>query len=261
MPGDAGNPYDAFAEIHAWRFSLPGVEQNRDIPFYISLARETGGPVLELACGSGRVAIPLARAGFEVTGLDLSERMLAMGRQKLLKEPPEVQARVRLLRGDMTDFTTGQRYPLILIPFNSLQLLHSPEDQRRALACAARHLAEGSRLVLEVNAGFKNLRSDEQPQHKWTRHWREKALTVSAGERVWQDVQKQVTVFDMIFETADERGRRERVEVREMLRWTSRGEVKAQLRGVGLRILSVFGDFERGPVARPEGRLVVVAVR
>ena len=253
------NPYDVFAEIHAWRFSLPGTAQNEDIPFYVSLAREAGGPVLELACGSGRVAIPVARAGLEVTGIDLSEQMLAVGRRKIELEPPLVRERIRLLRGDMVDFSLAQRYRLVLIPFNSLQLVHSQEEQRKVLAGAARHMEIGGRLVLEVNARLRNLPQDAKPQHKWTKRWVERALTVTASERVRQDAQRRLTVFDMIFELVDDRGRRERVEVREGLRWTSREEIESSLESVGLRVLSVFGDFHRGPITCPEGRLIVIA--
>ena len=255
----AENPYDRYAEIYGWRFSLPEAAQNRDILFYVKLAQEAGGPVLELACGSGRVALAVARAGFEVTGVDLSECMLAVGREKMLREPPETRARVRLLHGDMTNFSLAERFQLMLIPFNSLQCLPSVEQQRKALACAVRHLGQGGRLAFEVNAGFKNLPDDARARHKWTKQWVERDLTVSACERVSQDAANEATVFNMRFDLTDDRGRRERVDVRETLRWTSREEMERLLCDAGMRVVSVFGDFRQGPVAAPEDRLVVVA--
>lgn len=252
------NPYDRFAEINGWRFSLPEAAQNRDILFYVALAREVGGPVLELGCGWGRVMLALARARFAVTGVDLSERMLAVGREKMCRERPEVLARVCFLQGDMTDFSLSERFPLVLIPFNSLQCLRSVEEQRSALACAVCHLERGGRLALEVNAGFKNLADDTTLQHKWTKRWVERNLTVLAYERVRQDRSAEATIFDMRFELRGERGRGEVVEVREALLWASQEKTEGLLRETGLRTVSVFSDFKRRPLSPPEDRLIFI---
>lgn len=75
--------------------------QRQDLEFYVGLAMESAGPVLELGCGTGRVLIPTARAGVQITGLDLSEQMLDTCHQKLVGEPAQVQAKVRLVHGDM----------------------------------------------------------------------------------------------------------------------------------------------------------------
>jgi len=257
----AENPYDRFAEIYGWRFSLPEAAQNKDILFYLALAREAGGPILELACGWGRVMLALARAGFEATGVDLSERMLAVGREKMRRDRPEVVARVSFLQGDMTDLSLPERFPLVLIPFNSLQCLRSVEEQRRTLACAALHLERGGRLALEVNAGFRNLAGETTLQRKWTKRWVERNLTVFAYERVSQDAENEATLFDMRFELADDHGRRQQVDVCERLLWASRAKVEHLLREAGLTAVSVFGDFRRRPVADPEERLIVVACR
>ena len=81
-----------------------------DIDFWIEEARASGGPVLEVGCGTGRVLIPTARAGIEITGLDLSEHMLRVCRERLAEEPDEVQARAKLVRADMRQFDLGQAY-------------------------------------------------------------------------------------------------------------------------------------------------------
>jgi len=82
--------------------------ERQDVAFFVELAREAGGPVLEVGCGTGRVLIPTARAGFEIVGLDLSPSMLAVCRESLAQEPAEVQARVELVEGDMRDFDLGR---------------------------------------------------------------------------------------------------------------------------------------------------------
>jgi len=79
-------------------------KERTDVTFFVQAAQECGGPVLEVGCGTGRVLIPIARAGITITGLDLAESMLAVCRERLAAEPPEVQFRVRLMQADMRDF-------------------------------------------------------------------------------------------------------------------------------------------------------------
>ena len=92
-----------------------------DAAFWQAMAAAAGeGPILELGCGTGRVLLPLARAGYEITGLDLAADMIDRCRAKLRAEPPEVRARVRLLVADMTSFDLGRRFALITVPLRRL---------------------------------------------------------------------------------------------------------------------------------------------
>ena len=104
----------------------------KDADFYVGLAKELGGPVLELDCGTGRVLIPTAREGIDITGIDLSEHMLDICRTKLAQESDEVQARTRIVRADTRDFDLGTQFKLMTIPFRPFQHLITVEDQ---LAC------------------------------------------------------------------------------------------------------------------------------
>ncbi len=103
--------------------------ERRDVAFFVETAREAGGPVLEIGCGTGRVLIPTARAGIEIVGLDASAAMLALCRQKLAREAEDVQSRVTLVEGDMRRFDleresgTGAKFALATIPFRPFQHL------------------------------------------------------------------------------------------------------------------------------------------
>jgi len=104
-----------------------------DAGFWQAIAAAVGGgPILELGCGTGRVLLPLARAGYEITGIDLSVGMLERCRARLQSEPPEVRDRVRLVAADMTSFDLGRRFATILCPFAGFQQLRAVEQQ---LAC------------------------------------------------------------------------------------------------------------------------------
>src|SRR5690606_38175690 len=106
-----------------------------DIPFYLELADRCPGPVLELACGTGRVTLPLLRAGREVWGLDYSPHMLERLSRKLTACSAEERQRMHLLEADMADFRLPTRFSLIFIPFRSFQLL---TETARAAACLQR---------------------------------------------------------------------------------------------------------------------------
>jgi ubiquinone/menaquinone biosynthesis C-methylase UbiE len=117
-----------------------------DVAFYLGLARQAaaaGQPVLELAVGTGRVAVEVARAGIEVSGLDLSPAMLSVARRKAAG-----LSNLSLVEGDMADFELGRRFGLVYIPFRSFLLLTSVEQQRACLACVRRHLEPGGRFAL-----------------------------------------------------------------------------------------------------------------
>ena len=104
-----------------------------DLPFYLDLAKRIGGPVFEMGCGTGRVLLPIARAGIEIHGLDSSAAMLRVLQNHLHGEPAEVQRRVVLHEGDMRNFRGRRKYPVITIPFRPLQHMYTVDDQVAAL--------------------------------------------------------------------------------------------------------------------------------
>src|ERR1700693_1977082 len=104
-----------------------------DLPFYLDLAKRSDGPVLEIACGTGRVLLPIAREGIGIEGVDNSESMLTILRRNLAREPREVRERVTVHEGDMRDFRLAQKFALVIIPFRPLQHMYTVQDQVAAL--------------------------------------------------------------------------------------------------------------------------------
>jgi len=101
----------------------------RDVDFFVEIAKSVSGPTLELGCGTGRVLIPTAQAGCEITGLDLSEHMIAVCRRKLADQTDDVQSRAKLVQGNMTDFDLGNGFGLVTIPFRRFQHLIDVETK------------------------------------------------------------------------------------------------------------------------------------
>jgi len=121
-----------------------------DIAFWEQTAAAADGPLLELACGTGRLLIPLARAGHEVTGVDLSAHMIALCRAKLQLEPEAVRERVSVLEADMTSFELDRRFAHAYCTFGSFHHLVDVEQQLACLAACHRHLLPGGMLVLDL---------------------------------------------------------------------------------------------------------------
>lgn len=122
-----------------------------DVRYYVDLAVERGGPVLEYGCGNGRITIPLGRSGIDVHGVDLSSTMLADLRARLRDEPADVRAHVHVRRGDMRTARLARRFPLVYCPFNALLHLYTREDFERFFASALGHLTPRGELVVDVS--------------------------------------------------------------------------------------------------------------
>jgi SAM-dependent methyltransferase len=122
-----------------------------DVRYYVDLAVSRKGPVLEYGCGNGRITIPIARSGIEITGIDQSAPMLRDLKARLRAEPPHVRTLVSTKRGDMRAVRTGRAFPLILCPFNAFLHLYTRTDVERFLARVREHLGARGEFVLDVS--------------------------------------------------------------------------------------------------------------
>lgn len=115
-----------------------------DIPFFLNKAREYGDPVLELACGTGRVTIPTAKEGFSITGLDILDSMLKEAKKKSKEENLDIE----WIEGDMTDFELNRKFNLITIPAVAFNWILEDNDIRKCLECVKKHLTSKGRFIL-----------------------------------------------------------------------------------------------------------------
>jgi SAM-dependent methyltransferase len=139
--------YKLLAEYYDGAYAVKGLD---DLPFYSALAKRIGGPVLEIACGTGRVLLPIAREGIEIHGVDNSPAMLNVLRKHLQREPEQVRKKVSVSGGDMRNFRLGKKYRLVTMPFRPMQHMHALHDQIDALKTAALHLEEDGVLAFDV---------------------------------------------------------------------------------------------------------------
>src|SRR5581483_3257093 len=180
-----------------------------DLPFYQELAAAQGGRVLELACGSGRVLVPLVRAGHQVTGLDASPAMLALAREKLAAAGLADSGRARLVQGDMRELALDEAFDVALIAVKSLAYLTQRADQQRALAGIAHHLRPGGLLALDLmHPSPAWLMQPPGSLHQdLVQHIPERGLTLARTETVVStDLAAQVRVIRSAYELVTDDG-------------------------------------------------------
>jgi len=218
-----------------------------DIPFYAGLAKQAGGPVLEVACGTGRVHLPLLQAGADADGFDLHPGMLEVLRRKAAA----LGLPSRVSQADMRDFTMPRRYALIVIPFRAFLHNRTTEDELRTLRCCREHLEPGGRLVLDLfHPTFERL---IEPDGEW-RLERELAhpetgVPLALWSRGVRDRVEQTMHVEMELR---ELGAGGAVTARHPhtfdLRWVYKGEMELLLRLAGFARCEVAGGFDGRPL-------------
>lgn len=152
--GELGQVGDAGALAHyddTAYYTKCYAERREDVAYYVELATRIGGPVLEYGVGNGRIALPMARAGLDVVGVDLSQTMLADFEARLALEPPRVRRRVKLVQGNMCDVRLRRRFPLVIAGFNTLLHLYTREEFEAFATRVKSHLAPEGQFVFDYS--------------------------------------------------------------------------------------------------------------
>lgn len=237
-----------------------------DIGFFVDAAVESGSPVLEIGCGTGRVLLPTAQAGISITGLDLSDHMLDVCRAALKEEPQEVQDRVDLVQGDMQDFDLGKKFALVTTPFRPFQHLLTIEDQIRCLECIHGHLEPGGIFLLDIfNPSLSGITADNLGQEMGA----EPEFTTPEGIKVrrfnktnQRDHLKQILDVELIYYLTHPGGREERIVHAFPMRYLFRYEAEHLLARCGFEVLDLFADYYKNPLGSTyPGELIFIARR
>jgi SAM-dependent methyltransferase len=214
--------YDAIAALYdTWSRTV--VE---DVDFYVEEARRCGGPVLELGVGTGRIAVPIAAAGIEVVGVDLSSGMLEVA----LERAALASVRLDLRQGDMRDPPVAERYPLVIAPFRSLLHMETDRDRHAALRATRELLTPGGRFVFDV---FAPGADDIAETHgRW--------LEREPG--IWERADWDERTRTLLLRVRGSEG-----EAEMSLAWLSVPEWRDLLIGEGFEVEALYGWFDRSP--------------
>jgi SAM-dependent methyltransferase len=217
-----------------------------DLQLYCELGAAQNGRILEVACGSGRVLVPLAQAGYAVVGVDASPYMLDLARQKLAAAGTAVAGRARLMQGDMRSFSLDERFDLAIIAAKSFAYLLTRAEQLAALATVAAHLRPGGLLVLD----FLNpapgwlLEPPGSLRQDLVQYVPEQGVTVARTEAVVStDLAAQIRVIRSAYEIVAADGSVTKRFVEWPYRYTYRFEAEHLLERAGFEIQAVYGGY------------------
>ena len=226
-----------------------------ELEYYRRLASHANGPILELACGTGRVTIPLAKAGHEITGLDLSKKMLGRARSKLKQEPAEVRRLVKFIEGDMRTFNLNQKFGLCLIPFFSFQHLLSERDQLRTLSRIRKHLLPRGRFAFNV---FNPDLTRAEGLQRLERVVESRSQTIMRYSVQWFDRANQTTHGWLIYEFVGPDGLVKRKISPFKLKYLFLTDVKRLLKKAGFKLQGLYGNYDRSKFSSKSPMMVFI---
>jgi len=235
------NMYREWAEFYDALYEGQG--QSRDIPFLVNLVKKYGGPVLECACGTGRVMIPIAKAGFEIHGIDTSDDMLRVLEKKLSMLPEKVRRKITYEKKDMRNFDIGKKFKTCIIAFSSLYHLKSDNEIRQFLHCVRRNLEGNGTLIIDV-FDF-NPRLEQGKFILQVRTKDQKGRTISKYAKT---VFGRSQVNDCWFRIAvEEKGKRKVIHRKFKLHYLLYDQMWKLLESEKFRVLKVYGNYNSEP--------------
>lgn len=258
-------PDPATAAALARLYDLDLVDDPGDLDLYLALAARADGSILELAVGTGRLAVPMAEAGYSVTGIDLDPAMLDRARRRAGEASVGAAARLTFVEADIV----GLRLPdagtfgLAFIALNSLLVLPNRAAQRAAIRTLADHLAPGGLAVVDIwIPDAEDLaRFDGRIMLEWPRLDPESGSIVSKVGSAQHDASSATVVMTTVFEEGGQGEPARRWIRRDHLRLVSSDQLRGFAEDAGLRVELLAGDYGLGPMGPGTERAILVAIK
>lgn len=249
--------YVAWAE---WYDIFYAAADPGDIDFYHGLCRASGGPILEIGVGTGRIALPLAKEGMEIVGIDLFEPMLKVAQERALEVAP-LDGSLKLIQADMRNFDLKRQFPVVTIPARTLLLATTEEEQIDTLCRAAQHLEPEGTMAFNLFYPDPEMLADD-PDEEFLLEVVEKPdggrYVLTAKNHF--DLDAQLNHGTQIAEELDPKGevlRRQELDV--VVRYLYPEQIITMCERVGLNVIQMWGDFEGGELDEESDEIVVLA--
>jgi cyclopropane fatty-acyl-phospholipid synthase-like methyltransferase len=246
--------YDLIAPF----YDIEHAHFDEDLNLYANFAELCGGPLLELACGSGRLLVPLAREGYELTGVDSSASMLKLAQEAL--EQAGVAGQCKLVQENMGTLRLGQKFRMAFIALGSFGHVCTRQEQRQTLAAVRDHLTIGGKFILDIsNADVRYMEQlSGQILHQGT--WRrEDGILLSHLVSPASSPTKHLLELTHFYEENRQGEAVRRTVITTHLYLFDRNEVELLLEEAGFRIIDVYGDYELGPFEHDSPRMIFIA--
>ena len=253
------------AEALARLYDLDLAADPGDLDLYLALASRTGGPVVELCAGTGRIAIPLATSGFEVAGVDIDPAMIARAARRAEGIGPDAAGRLTFVAGDLFDVAIpgAGTFGLAILALNSILLLGGPREQRRAIAVMAQLLAPGGIAVVDAWLPLPEdlVRFDGRMGLEWVRTDPETGVDVVKTTAAWYDSATRAVTLTTMFDLSDRGGPVHRWVREDGMHLLSADDLRMHAEDAGLHVEVMAGDYDLSPIGPSDGRAILVARR
>lgn len=234
-----------------------------DIQFYVDYAKNLNcANILELGCGTGRVSLALAKAGFNVVGLDLSKEMLDVFKQKLASLDENIKNRIEIVHGNMACFDLNKKFDLIIVPFRAFQSLTDDNDIACSLGCIKNHLSDRGIFIVNVFNPDPDLMNENWCSPEMIQ-W--ELLDEKTGNYVIKkvsqdkiDLENQVIYITFIYEVKDKFGVMIMVEDKLKLKYHFENQLQNVVEKAGLRIKEKFGWYDKTSIDESKRELIFI---
>ena len=248
------NDYTPFAELYDLFYD----DFESDLPMYLGFAGRTGGPILEIGSGTGRVALALAGEGHAVVGLEPAEALRSIAARKA--DRAGVADRVQFIAGDMRRFRIDQHFGLAIAPINTFLHNLTLDDQLATLSCIRKHLRPGGLLVLDCFNPDPAHASDDRrlivQRSVIDPDTGQPALLFMSRSTDWGSQTQEITYF---IDRPDPAGRIQRAVMTAMFRFIFPQEVQLLLKLGSFDLKEIYGSYDLDPFESASDKLIAVA--
>ena len=248
------NVYDMIAPF----YDSEHAHFTEDLDMYLNYAELSGGQILELACGSGRVLLPLAQAGYSVTGVDSSEAMLQLARQTLTEAG--VIQQCTLVQQDIRTLKLEQKFRLAFIALGSFAHLTQRREQQETLTALRVHLSRGATFILDISNADARYMEDLSGQILHQGSWQQEDGTMlSHFVSPASAHNRHLLEMTHFYERHQQGGTVQRTVVTTHLTLFERGEIELLVEQAGFVVKELYGDYELGPFHLDSPRMICIA--